>query len=556
VTALAGRSTGTRTGTGTGTGTLTKLALRRDRLMIPGWLYALAASVVGTAATFRSLYGEQSQRAGLARSMNASGPLRALCGPVYDWNSVGALTAWRMGVLGAALAGLMSILLVVRHTRDEEESGRQEMLGATAIDRRAPLTAALAVTVTANTAILAVTAAGMAVLGQSFAGSVALGLQIAGGGLVFGALAAVTAQLTEGARAARGLAGALLGAAFLLRGAGDAAYAGSGSAAVWASPLGWLEHLRPYDSGGESWWVLLPAAALATAAAAAAYALAAHRDCGAGLLPVRPGPAAGARGLNGPFALAWRLQRGAWYGWAFGLAVAGAVYGSVARSVGDLVGGNAQVDDLIERMGGRQGLTDSFLALSIGLLGTMTGVYAVQSLLRLRAEENGLGAEAVLAHPVGRLRWAASHLALAVLGSAVLLAAAGTVLGLVHGAAAGDIGGQVPRLAFAAVAQAPGVWVLAGLGTVLFGLLPRAVPATWGLLGLFLALGQLGPVLRVPQPVMDLSPFTHLPGLPGGHGDRVLPLSATPYLWLVPIAAAAFAVGLTGLRRRDLTAGA
>jgi ABC-2 type transport system permease protein len=55
---------------------------------------------------------------------------------------------------------------------------------------------------------------------------------------------------------------------------------------------------------------------------------------------------------------------------------------------------------------------------------------------------------------------------------------------------------------------------------------------------------------------MDLSPFTHLPGLPGGHGDRVLPLSATPYLWLVPIAAAAFAVGLTGLRRRDLTAGA
>ena len=89
-----------------------------------------------------------------------------------------------------------------------------------------------------------------------------------------------------------------------------------------------------------------------------------------------------------------------------------------------------------------------------------------------------------------------------------------------------------------------------------FGLAPRAVPAAWGLLGLFLALGQLGPVLRVPQPVMDLSPFTHLPGLPGGHAaDRVLPLSATPYGWVLLVAALAFAAGLAGLRRRDLTAG-
>lgn len=539
-----------------GTGALTKLALLRDRLMIPSWLYALAASVVGSTASFRSLYGEQSQRADLARSMNATGPLRALYGPVYDWNGIGALTAWRMGVLGAALAGLMSILLVVRHTRDEEESGRQEMLGATAIDRRAPLTAALSAAATANAAIFAVIAAGMAVLGQPPAGSVALGLQIAGGGLVFGAIAAVTAQVTESARLARGLAGAVLGAAFLLRGAGDAASVDSRSAAVWASPLGWLEHLRPYDTGGESWWVLLPTAALTAAAVAAAYALAARRDCGAGLLPSRPGPAAGARRLNGPLALAWRLQRGAVYGWAAGLAVAGALYGSVTRSVGDLIGDNAQVNDLIARMGGHQDLTDSFLALTMGLLGIMAGVYAVQSLQRLRAEENGLGAEAVLAHPVGRLRWAASHLTLAVLAPAVLLAVAGALMGLIYGTAVSDIDGQLPRLTFAAMAQAPAVWVLAGLGTLLFGLLPRAVPATWGLLALFLALGQLGPVLRMPQPVMDLSPFTHLPGLPGGHSDRVLPLSATPYLWLLLVAAAAFAVGLAGLRRRDLTAGA
>jgi ABC-2 type transport system permease protein len=537
-----------------GTGALAKLALRRDRLMIPCWLYALGASVVGSATSFRSLYAHQSERADLARSMDASGPLRAIYGPMYDWSSIGALTAWRMGVLGAVLAGLMSVLLVVRHTREEEETGRQEMLGAAAVDRRAYLTAALSAVATANAAIFAVIAVGMAALGQPVAGSVALGLEVAGGGLVFGAIGAVAAQVAGTARLARGLAGAVLGGAFLLRAAGDAASLNSSSPWVWASPLGWLEHLRPYAAGGESWWVLLPVGALAAAAVAASYAVASRRDCGASLLPSRPGRPHASRMLAGPFGLAWRLQRGAYYGWAVGLTVAGAFYSSVTRSVGDLLDGNAQVNDLIERMGGHQGLTDSFVAMAMGQFGTAVGVFAVQSVLRLRGEETGLGGEAVLAHPVGRLRWAASHLASALLGSAVLLAVTGAMMGLVYGSAVGDITGQVPRLTFAAVAQAPGVWVLAGLGIVVFGLAPRAaVPATWGLLGLFLALGQLGPALRVPQAVMDLSPFTHLPGLPGGReAHRILPLSATPYAWLIAVAAVSLAAGLAGLRKRDM----
>ncbi len=283
----------------TGTSALTGLALRRDRVMIPSWLYALAASVVGSAASFRTLYATRADRAELARSMNASGPLRAFYGPVQNWDGVGGLTAWRMGVLGAALAGLMSILLVVRHTREEEETGRQEMLGAAAVDRRAPLTAALSAAAVANAAVFAVIAAGMTLLGTPAAGSVALGLEVAGGGLAFAAVAAVTAQLTESARLAKGLAGAVLGAAFLLRAAGDAVSEGSSSPLLWASPLGWLEHLHPY--GGESWWVLLPLAGFTVAGCGAGYALTARRDSGASFLPVRPGPAAARPSLASPW---------------------------------------------------------------------------------------------------------------------------------------------------------------------------------------------------------------------------------------------------------------
>jgi ABC-2 type transport system permease protein len=46
--------------------------------------------------------------------------------------------------------------------------------------------------------------------------------------------------------------------------------------------------------------------------------------------------------------------------------------------------------------------------------------------------------------------------------------------------------------------------------------------------------------------VLDLSPFAHVPKLPGGD------VSAAPLLWLVLIVVALAAVGLLGFRRRDI----
>lgn len=126
----------------TGTGTLTRLALRRDRVMIPAWVVPIALLVASTASAFGGLYDTPAERAGVAASTAGNGSLRALYGPVFD-TGIGGLTAWRMMAFGSALAGLMAILLVVRHTREEEEAGRLELVGAGAVGRRAPLAAAL-----------------------------------------------------------------------------------------------------------------------------------------------------------------------------------------------------------------------------------------------------------------------------------------------------------------------------------------------------------------------------------------------------------------------------
>ncbi|GFE15218.1 ABC transporter membrane-spanning protein [Streptomyces glebosus] len=526
-----------------GTGALLRLALRRDRLLIPAWVLALGLSVAGMGASFEAVYDTAAQRAGLAASMNHNGSMRALYGPVFS-DSVGGLVAWRMAGFGAVLAAVMSLLLVVRHTREEEETGRQELLSAAMVGRRAPLTAALLTALLANVLLAALIAGGSVLSGRPAAGSLALGLALGGTGALFAALAAVAAQLTESARLAKGLTGAVLGLAFAVRAAGDAATAGAGSPLTWVSPIGWSENLRPY--AGERWWILLLFLAATALAASAAYALTARRDLGMSFLPARPGPAVAPRSLSGPFGLAWRLQRTTLLGWTGGFLGAGALFGGIAKGAADLVGGNQQTREIVERMGGQQGLTEAFLATMTGLLGMVAALHAAGAVLRLRGEETGERAEPVLAGAVGRLRWAGSHLALAYGGTVVILAAGGLALGLTYGLSVDDPGGQLGPVLAAALSQVPAVWTLTGLAVLVFGLLPKATPAVWALVGGCLALGWLGPSLKLPAWAMNLSPYSHLPKLPGADA------TAAPFLWLLALSVLFAAVGLVGVRRRDI----
>ncbi|AWN28108.1 ABC transporter permease [Streptomyces sp. NEAU-S7GS2] len=526
-----------------GTGTLLRLALRRDRLMIPAWVLALGLTVAAMGAAFEAVYDTAAQRAGLAASMNHNGSMRALYGPVFS-DSVGGLVAWRMAGFGAVLAAVMSLLIVVRHTREEEETGRQELLSAAMVGRRAPLTAALLTALIANSLLAALIAGGTALSGRPAAGSLALGLAIGGTGTLFTGLAAIAVQLTESARLAKGLTGAVLGLAFALRAAGDAATADATSPLTWLSPIGWSENLRPY--AGERWWILLLFLAATALAGSAAYALTAHRDLGMSFLPARPGPALAPRSLSGPFGLAWRLQRTTLLGWTTGFLCAGAVFGGIAEGASDLVGGNQQTREIVERMGGQQGLTDAFLATMAGLLGMVAPLYAAGAVLRLRGEETGERAEPVLAGAVGRLRWAGSHLVIAYGGTAVILASGGLALGLAHGLSVDDLGGQLGPVLAAALSQVPAVWTLTGLAVLVFGLFPKAAPAVWALVGGCLAIGWLGPSLKFPPWAMNLSPYSHLPKLPGADA------TAAPFVWLLALSALFALLGLVGVRRRDI----
>ena len=86
-----------------------------------------------------------------------------------------------------------------------------------------------------------------------------------------------------------------------------------------------------------------------------------------------------------------------------------------------------------------------------------------------------------------------------------------------------------------------------GATIVLFGGFPRAAMAGgWTMVSAAVLAVFFGPLLRLPQWALDISPFTHVPKLPGASRH------AAPQLWLTLAAAILGAAGLAALRQRDV----
>ena len=117
----------------------------------------------------------------------------------------------------------------------------------------------------------------------------------------------------------------------------------------------------------------------------------------------------------------------------------GVAYGSIADSINDFVKDNKALADIIAAQGGAS-LADSYLAMSFRILALVGAGFAIQSALRLRSEETSLHAEQILATPVSRERWAASHLVVAFGGTIGVLLVAGASVGVSDAIATGDLG--------------------------------------------------------------------------------------------------------------------
>jgi ABC-2 type transport system permease protein len=520
---------------------LLRLMLRRDRLRLLAWNVGIVGLAVATTASMKATYGTQvalEQYADLVRNNTA---IMIQAGPGYglDTPTIGSVMMNELSIWTIVLVATMSIFTITRHLRGEEESERADLLRAAPVGHLAPIAAAMAGITIANLSVALGVAFSLGAFGLPMIGALAFGSTLVGVGLVFAGVGCVSSQLTGSRRAALGIGVALIAASFVMRAVGDV----TDGPLSWLSPIGWAQAIRAFAD--ERWSVLvLPLAATAGLVGGAAH-LQQRRDLGSGLFAQRGGPAIAAPSLKSPFALAVRLQRASVAGWAIGVALAGFFYGVVAEQAESIVADSPDLADFFAQSGSGS-ITDAFLSTAALVVGLVAAAFTISSVHRLRTEENASHADAVLAAATSRRRLVTSHLAVAAVGTIVVMTVAGTFLGAGFALATGDAS-QIPRLIPALLVMAPAMMVVAGIAVALYGAAPRWAPAAWGVYVIVLTIGLLGAVLNFPRWLMSTSPFEHVPAVPAE------PFELIPVLLLCAVAAALAAFGLAAIERRDIS---
>jgi ABC-2 type transport system permease protein len=520
-----------------GTGTLLRAFLRRDRWQILGWALGAALLYYSQAVSVKGLYTTQAEFDRAAASMQGNTAFIAMAGPARALNTIGGQVTWQASAFGAILVGLMSMFLVGRHTRAEEESGRDELLRASAVSRRAVLTAAALDALLANVVVGAAVAASLVSFPLEAADSVATGVGLTLCGWVFTGTALVAAQLTASVRSMYGLAGVAIATAYALRAVGDV----GNPALSWLSPIGWYQGMHAFS--GLRWWPIALLLGLFAAAAGAAYALFGRRDHGSGLWAARPGPERADPRLVTSLGFAWRLQRASVLGWTCGLALLGLAYGSIGDDVGTLIGDSTASKDVFVQGGGS--LVDGFYAVAIVVLALVGAGFTVSSALRPRSEEDDGRVEALLATGLSRRRWLLAHVTTTAGGTVLVLVGGGLGLGLGFALVTGDAGRVGPFVLGTLSYVAPSL-VLAGLARLLYGVLPRWASLAWAGLGLGVVMLFFGPLLHLPGWVQAASPYHHVALVPAETFRWV------PFVVLLAVAGALSAVGQATFSRRDL----
>jgi len=525
----------------TGAGTLTRFLLRRDRVKLPAWVGGLGVYVVYIGFALPQLAPNKDDLASMSSLFSQpvgrmfTGPAFGISDPTYERFFASGYAPYLF-----VLAGLMNIMLVSRHTRAEEQTGRAELVRANVTGRHAALTACLLVAAITN-ALAAIVVMSMSVwVGFAVTGSVLIGLGTGLTGMAFAGVTAVTVQLSEYSRTAAGMAGAVLGASFVLRALGDMTAVG-GSTLSWVSPLGWPAQSAPYVY--DRWAPLLLPPALTLVTIIAAYVLHGRRDLGASLIATRPGPPHARPALGTPYGLAIRIQRGTFFGWGFGILVLGIVYGAFMQALID-AGGDmpAALQDIL----GSDALVEAysaFLGLTVSIL---IAAYTVSAMQTLRAEEGRGRGDVVLATPTGRMTWLGSHTAVVAAGAVLISILTGISTGIAAAVVTEDWSLLGDVLA-AYLCLIPGILIMLGIWTALIGWAPRLLTSLgWALVALSAIVVFFGDMLDLPAWMMSLSPFDHLAQIPQDQFEL------SPFVFLTVLGVLAAILGLIGIRRRQI----
>lgn len=516
------------------------MALRQDVRNIAAWVVLISMLSASSILAYTVVFPDAEDRASLARTLGANPALSLIFGPARDLSTADGFNAWRAGQLGALFAALMAILIVVRNSRADEDSGQAELIASGVVARRSRLAVAVLMATIGSLALGVVCFLLTIACGGGVVATLILSATFTASGLMFAGVAGIAAQLGSDARVASSIAVATVGVCYVLRG-----YIDSSNVSDWVSwltPFGWLEQARP--GTGNNPWPLLPALALALLLVVAAFVLQDRRDFGQGLIAPRPGPAQA--GIAGSvWGLAFKLNRGGLVSWLIAFAGLGLLFGNLATSIGDIIANNpAMAHVLASGAANSTSLTFAFLVTILQIIAIIAAVMGVQVILRIHTEEIDYRVEPLLAASLRRHTYLASNALIALLGTAIAVLVAGICLGGIASATDNSI--SLGKVIEQSLVTIPAVWVLVAIAIAAIGAAPALRVIAWlGVVATF-AITILGPTFNLSDWVLDISPLRHVPHVSAASPDW------TGLGWLGVFLVLFLAGGFVGFRRRDI----
>lgn len=537
----------------TGTTRLLRLALRRDRVTIPVMILMVLALVGGTAPALVSTYGGPEQILSYISSAVPSVVGRVFQGAVQG-PTIGAVLIAETMLFGLIIMAIMSIFIISRHTRHNEETGAGELIGSGIIGRSAPLTAALL------TAVLANLATGMLIFGAlasiaefDVTSSAYYALSLSSFGILMASVSAVTVQLSDYRRGANLMAMSVLGVFFVIRALGDALgdIGADGLSVVtswitWLSPMGWSYQVLPFAE--DRVFPILMLLGLSIILSGFAYFLMSKRDIGSSIFDTKPGPDRAKQSLLGASGLASRLQKSNLIAWGVGYATAGLLMAVVVNDFRSTFEDSEVFSDFVNSAGGSNFL-ESIIAAMFPLLAAMLSGYVISAVTKMQDEEASGRIEYLLATALGKVKWLFSHVGYTFMGIVVTLGLMGLAGGIGYALVA-DNTNQLSGFDVyaAAIVSIPAMILFMAVIVFVYAAVGRFVKSfAWAFYAYCALIGSIGGIFGWPAWSSYLSPFFHTPAYPAAEFEWL------PVVIMTTLSGMLLAVSAKVFASRDVT---
>ncbi len=529
-------------------GTMLRFALRYNWLRLVIWLVLTVGMTAFIGAYYQSLDPQALQdliQAGGTPGMKAL--LGWISAAVPGSAPLGAAVWIKGWTFISLMLGIGLVFLVTHNLRADEDVDRTELFRSRPLGLHASLASTLIMTVSLCVIVaLGIGASGIrlgfgAQLGTAATtdpdplGSWIFGLSIGAVGLLGIGIAVLTNELMPSSGGANGLGAGVFGLFYLIRMAGDV----KENWLTWISPLGWAEKMDPW--GANRAWPLVLIIALALVLIVIGWLIESKRDYGGALVAARLGKADAKKSMTSVWGLALHLQQTAWLAWTVCIVVFSLMLGSVTPLMADMLetAGFQSVDASTTL--GAAGFLLAIMALGIGS-------FTIYSSSTLALDEAHGLLEHQLAGSVSRWRWALQRLAVALVGTLVLLLVTGILYAVAFGAGSDDYS-HTGAIIGSMFAYLPSLLLVMGVVILGFGWWPWvAVAVGWAFFGVIWFILILGEALHLPGEVLRSLPFMSASNLPLGDPDWTS-LSVTLVVGLLLIV-----VGLVGFRRRNVPA--